>query len=91
VVLLLHKRHTYCIMCYFDDKVGLHMKFDTGVVTAKGQLVIPARLRRRFGIKQGTVVSFLEENGRLIIQPITQDFIRSVRGSLNSGNEPTKE
>lgn len=67
------------------------MKPETGVVTAKGQLVIPARLRRRFGIKHGTVVSFLEEDGRLIIQPITQDFIRRVRGSLQSQNEQTKE
>jgi AbrB family looped-hinge helix DNA binding protein len=67
------------------------MKPDTGVVTAKGQLVIPARLRRRFGIKQGTVVTFLEENGRLVIQPITQDFIRSVRGSLQPQSDQTKE
>ena len=67
------------------------MNPETGVVTAKGQVVIPARLRRRFGIKQGSIVSFLEENGRLIIQPITQDFIRSVRGSLYSKDDQTKE
>ena len=37
------------------------MKAETSVVTTKGQLVIPARLRRRFGIKKGTTISFLEE------------------------------
>ncbi len=58
------------------------MKSETGVVTSKGQLVIPARLRRRFGIRRGTLVSFLEENGRLIVQPVTAEFIRSLRGSL---------
>jgi len=58
---------------------------DISVVTAKGQVVIPAKLRRRFGIKHGTAVSFIEDNGRLIIQPITQDFIRSLRGSLRRG------
>jgi AbrB family looped-hinge helix DNA binding protein len=55
---------------------------DTGVVTSKGQLVIPARLRRRFGIKKGTLVSFLEDNGRIIVQPVTREFIRGLRGSL---------
>lgn len=58
------------------------MKAETGVVTSKGQLVIPARLRRRLGIKKGTRVSFLEDGGRLILQPITPEFIASLRGSL---------
>ncbi len=58
------------------------MKTETGVVTSKGQLVIPARLRRRFGIRKGTLVSFLEANGHLILQPVTREFIRSLRGSL---------
>lgn len=64
------------------------MSSDTSVVTAKGQIVIPAKIRRRFGIKQGTVVSFIEENGRLVIQPITQDFIRTLKGSLRRAATP---
>lgn len=58
------------------------MRAETATVTTKGQLVIPARLRRRFGIRKGTLVSFLEENGRLVLQPVTHEFIRSLRGSL---------
>lgn len=58
------------------------MKAETSVVTTKGQLVIPARLRRRFGIRQGTLVSFTEDDGRLILQPITREFLRALRGSL---------
>jgi AbrB family looped-hinge helix DNA binding protein len=58
------------------------MKIETSVVTTKGQLVIPARLRRRFGIKKGTLVTFLEDGGRIIIQPVTREFIRGLRGSL---------
>ncbi|HEV2491543.1 MAG TPA: AbrB/MazE/SpoVT family DNA-binding domain-containing protein [Terriglobia bacterium] len=58
------------------------MKIETSVVTTKGQLVIPARLRRRFGIKKGTVVTFTEDDGRLIVQPVTREFIRGLRGSL---------
>lgn len=58
------------------------MKVEVGVVTTKGQLVIPARLRRRFGIKKGTTVSFLEDDGRIVVQPVTREFIRGLRGSL---------
>lgn len=58
------------------------MKIETGVVTTKGQLVIPARLRRRFGIKKGTMVTFTENDGRIIVQPVTREFIRGLRGSL---------
>jgi AbrB family looped-hinge helix DNA binding protein len=58
------------------------MKAETSVVTTKGQLVIPARLRRRFGIKKGTTISFLEQDGRIVVQPVTRQFIRGLRGSL---------
>jgi AbrB family looped-hinge helix DNA binding protein len=58
------------------------MKLETSVVTSKGQLVIPARLRRRFAIKKGTVVVFSEDGRRMILQPVTREFIRSLRGSL---------
>lgn len=58
------------------------MKTETAVVTSKGQLVIPARLRRRFGIRKGTLVSFLEDRGRLVVQPVTPEFISGLRGSL---------
>ena len=57
-------------------------KTEKGVVSSKGQLVIPARLRKRYGIRKGTVVSFLEYGHRLILQPVTDEFIRSLRGSL---------
>ena len=58
------------------------MPVETSVVTTKGQLVIPARLRRRFGIKKGTIVTFMEDDGRIIVQPVTREFIRGLRGSL---------
>jgi AbrB family looped-hinge helix DNA binding protein len=58
------------------------MKLETSIVTSKGQLVIPARLRRRFGIKRGTLIAFTEGDGRIIVQPVTGEFIRGLRGSL---------
>lgn len=58
------------------------MSIETSVVTSKGQLVIPARLRRRLGIKKGTLIAFLEDGGRMLLQPVTGEFIRGLRGSL---------
>jgi len=58
------------------------MKTEKGVVTSKGQLVIPARLRKRLKIKKGTMVAFTEDNGRLILQPVTPEWIASLRGSM---------
>ncbi len=51
-------------------------------VKAKGRVVIPLNIRRKFQIDQGTRVAFLEEQGRLFIQPVTDDFIYATRGML---------
>lgn len=61
------------------------MKTETATVTSKGQLVIPARLRRRLGIRRGTRIAITEDNGRLILQPVTREFIRSLQGCLKGG------
>jgi AbrB family looped-hinge helix DNA binding protein len=58
------------------------MKRDIATVTTKGQLVIPSKLRRKYAIREGTQVAFIEEEHRLILQPLTPEFIRSLRGSL---------
>lgn len=53
---------------------------DRAVVTAKGQIVIPANPRRKFGIKKGTEVCVYERDGEIAIQPITDDYIRNMAG-----------
>jgi AbrB family looped-hinge helix DNA binding protein len=58
------------------------VKTETSTVTSKGQLVIPSKLRRKFGIRKGTQVAFVEEQSRLILQPLTPEFIQRLRGSL---------
>ena len=63
---------------------------DYTAVNAKGQIVIPAGIRERFAIKQGTKIAFVEEQGRLFLQPVTDAFIESVRGSLRKRGMPPK-
>ena len=62
------------------------MKELSGTFTSKGQLVIPAELRRKHGIEAGTRVKFLEDGfGRIVLQPVTEDYIDRVMGCLASG------
>ena len=50
--------------------------------TVKGQIVIPVALRRKYGITEKTQIHVYEEDGKIILQPITREFIRSLRGIL---------
>jgi len=63
------------------------MKNEVSTVTTKGQLVIPSKLRRKYAIRKGTKVAFVEEENRLILQPITPEFIRSLRGCLGKDSK----
>ncbi len=53
---------------------------EKSLVTSKGQIVIPSKLRRKFNIKKGTQVYLYEREGEIIIKPITDDYIRSLAG-----------
>ncbi len=53
---------------------------DKAVVTVKGQVVIPSKLRRRFGIKKGTQVYLYEREGEIVLKPITDEYIRTMAG-----------
>ena len=53
---------------------------DRAVVTAKGQIVIPAKLRRKFGIEKGTQVCVYERDGEIAIKPIIDDYLRNMAG-----------
>jgi len=47
---------------------------------------VPVELRRKHKIKAGTKVNFLEDQyGRIILQPITDDYIDRVMGMLADG------
>ena len=52
------------------------------VTTSKGQVVIPAKIRRKLGIKEGTYIQIdLDEtNKRIILTPVTREYVESLRG-----------
>jgi AbrB family looped-hinge helix DNA binding protein len=57
---------------------------------AKGQVTIPAKLRERLGIEKGTRINWQEEQGRLVLTPMTERRLDEIRGFLKPGpGEPS--
>jgi AbrB family looped-hinge helix DNA binding protein len=53
-------------------------------VTVKGQVVIPVKLRKKYGIKNGTRINFYDENGEIHLIPITPEMIEKNMGFLGT-------
>jgi AbrB family looped-hinge helix DNA binding protein len=59
--------------------------------TVKGQVIIPAPLRKKFNIRKGTRVAISEGKGNVIlIKPLPDDPIEASRGILKGGNSLIK-
>ena len=54
--------------------------------TSKGQVVIPAELRKKYGIKAGTRFVVTDDGEVIILRPITREYIRSLRGFLKGSD-----
>jgi AbrB family looped-hinge helix DNA binding protein len=52
----------------------------TAFVGPAGAVVIPDSLRQELGIQEGTCLSIYPEDGHLVLQPITNEFIHSLVG-----------
>lgn len=52
------------------------------VATSKGQVVIPSKIRKQLGIKDGTHLQIDVNNvtKQIILTPITREYVRSLRG-----------
>jgi AbrB family looped-hinge helix DNA binding protein len=52
-------------------------------VSAKGWIVIPVALRRRYGIKPGTIVNLEDRDGEIVVS-LAQAAYRQARGMLSA-------
>ena len=59
-------------------------------ITSKGQLVIPAAVRRKFGITPKTRIVIYEEGQRIILKPVTHEAVDRLCGSLADGPDLVK-
>jgi len=48
----------------------------------KGQIVLPAALRRKYGIKKGTRIQITDLGDAILLKPMTEQYLGSLRGSL---------
>ena len=62
----------------------------TTVMTAKGQIVIPARVRKHMNIKKGTRFSVIEKGQEIVLQPLTAEYFESMAGVLKTKGILTK-
>ncbi len=53
-------------------------------MSSKGQIVIPAALRKKYRLKAGARVTFREEQGRLVLDPNPFDTFRALRGTIHA-------
>ena len=60
----------------------------TAVLTSKGQVTIPAEVRRRLGLGTGDRIEFVElDDGGFAIRPAVDD-VRSLKGLLRKPAKP---
>ena len=64
---------------------------ETSVLTSKGQLLIPKRLRKKYGIEAGMKVIFEEAEGAVVIRPINDQYFKAFRGILTSSGKLKEE
>jgi AbrB family looped-hinge helix DNA binding protein len=58
--------------------------------SSKGQIVIPAEIRKKLGIEPGQKVSLSLENDKAVIAPLPKDPIKTMRGILKGRPSMTK-
>jgi len=58
------------------------MSSETAFVGPGGSVVLPPYLQQELNLKEGSCLSIYRDKDRLVLLPITAEFIHSLRGSL---------
>ena len=63
---------------------------ESSIVDAKGQVVIPKKIRAMCQIKQGTRMHFEARHGEIVLTPLTAQYFERMAGCLGTGGKATK-
>jgi AbrB family looped-hinge helix DNA binding protein len=63
---------------------------ETSIVTQKGQMVVPARIRRKLKIKKGTRLVIIEEDDGFLVKPLDRKFFEHFAGILPSKGKASR-
>ena len=58
--------------------------------TVKGQIVIPAKLRKKYHISKGTRVKIVDKDGEIVIKPLLTNPVKEARGIFREGRSALK-
>ena len=53
--------------------------------------MIPTELREQLGIRPGTRVAMVRDGNRIILEPVNEEYIQSLKGSLAGGPSMTED
>ena len=60
-------------------------------ISPKGQILIPKRIREKYGVKPGSNVQILEEPGGIVTKPAPEDPIAAACGFLEGDFSLTED
>jgi AbrB family looped-hinge helix DNA binding protein len=60
------------------------MAMDVVKAPVKGQILIPASLRRKYQIEKGTPLCVYDKKNRIILEPVIRDPVEEGRGILKT-------
>jgi len=63
---------------------------EVAVVTSKGQIVIPAKIRKKYGIKNGSRIALIEKDEKIIMQPLDKEYFNNLAGILDEKGKMLK-
>jgi len=49
-------------------------------VTKRGQTVVPAPLRRKYGIREGMILQWIDTGETIKVVPVPRDVVKALRG-----------
>jgi len=64
---------------------------ETSIETSTGQLLVPKRLRKKYGMEGGVKVVFEETEGGVVIRPINEQYFKTFSGMLPSSGKLKEE
>ena len=62
----------------------------TTILTTKGQIVIPSKIRRRLNIKTGTKLYIEGRDDEIILKPITPEYFEKISGIFKTRGKLSK-
>jgi AbrB family looped-hinge helix DNA binding protein len=72
---------------YMTKRSAVQPELFTTIVSSKGQVVLPAQVRSRFGLRKGTRITIALKADKaepIVLRPVTSEAIRRLRGAYKS-------